>query len=116
MRMYTFRIIIIIQINAIIIYNGTIDIISLPVSMVGCIDKSDASYKASIKKESCDAVLYFTFLESNRMFAIKTVKLRFGNANPQKKNKIILDIDKAALFSSELIWRILEIIRNIIVI
>lgn len=103
MRMYTFRIIIIIQINAIIIYNGTIDIISLPVSMVGCIDKSDASYKASIKKESCDAVLYFTFLESNRMFAIKTVKLRFGNANPQKKNKIILDIDKAALFSSELI-------------
>lgn len=86
--------------GAIIVYNVTTDSgyrVVLPAAAVPRTDKPDALYLALVRRKSCGStVLYFTYLGSSRMFAIKAVNLRSGNANGsivdigRKKNKIVL--------------------------
>ncbi|XP_017887555.1 major royal jelly protein 1 [Ceratina calcarata] len=86
--------------GAIIVYNATTDSgyrVILPAAAASGTDKPDALYLALVRRQSCSSpVLYFTYLGSSRMFAIKTVNLRSGNANGSivdvggKKNKIVI--------------------------
>lgn len=110
--------------GAIIVYNVTTDTgyrVVLPAVVAGCTDKPDALYIALVRRESCGPVLYFTFLGSNRMFAIKAVNLRSGNANGSivdiggKKNKIVLlGTDNAAtIFFRIKGEEMLKFIRNV---
>ncbi|OAD58400.1 Major royal jelly protein 1 [Eufriesea mexicana] len=86
--------------GAIIVYNVTTGSgyrVVLPTAVAPRTDKPDALYLALVRRKSCGStVLYFTYLGSSRMFAIKAVNLRSGNANGSivdigtKKNKIVL--------------------------
>lgn len=86
--------------NAIIVYNATTDNgyrVVLPSAVTSGTEKPDALYLAlARRKESDSLVLYFSYLGSNRMFAIKTVNLRSGNADGSivdiggKKDKIVI--------------------------
>lgn len=86
--------------GAIIVYNVTTDEgyrVILPSVVASGTDQPDALYLALVRRKSCGStVLYFTYLGSNRMFAIKAVNLRAGNANGsiveigRKRNKIVV--------------------------
>ncbi|XP_076761600.1 L-dopachrome tautomerase yellow-g [Xylocopa sonorina] len=86
--------------GAIIVYNATTDSgyrVILPAAVASGTDKPDALYLALARKQTCSSpILYFTYLGSNRMFAIKVANLRTGNADGsiveigEKKNKIVL--------------------------
>nr|XP_034188792.1 major royal jelly protein 1 [Osmia lignaria]XP_034188799.1 major royal jelly protein 1 [Osmia lignaria] len=85
--------------RAIIVYNVTADSgyrVVLPSAVTSGMDKPDALYLALVRKSCGTQVLYFTYLGSSRMFAIKASNLRTGNANGSivdiggKKNKIVL--------------------------
>ncbi|CAK9829357.1 Major royal jelly protein 1 [Anthophora retusa] len=86
--------------GAIIVYNATTDRgyrVVLPPAVTADLTKPDALYIALVRRQSCGTpVLYFTYLNSNRMFAIKAANLRSGNANGSivdiggKKNKIVI--------------------------
>ena len=92
--------------RAIIVYNVTADTgyrVVLPRAVTCGSEKRDALYLALIRKSSGIQVLYFTYLGSSRVFAIKATNLRAGNANGSvvdlglKKNKIVvLGTDNAA--------------------
>ncbi|XP_033349099.1 major royal jelly protein 1-like isoform X2 [Bombus vosnesenskii] len=85
--------------GAIIVYNVTTDNgyrVVLPSAVASNTDKPDVLYMALVRRKSCGSVVYFTYLGSSRMFAVKAVNLRTGNANGsivdigRKKNKIVL--------------------------
>ncbi|KOC60604.1 Major royal jelly protein 1 [Habropoda laboriosa] len=86
--------------GAIIVYNATTDRgyrVVLPPAVTSGLNKPDALYIALVRRQSCGTpVLYFTYLNSNRMFAIKAANLRSGNANGSivdiggKRNKIVI--------------------------
>ncbi|KAK9299376.1 hypothetical protein QLX08_007613 [Tetragonisca angustula] len=86
--------------GAIIVFNVTTDEgyrVILPSAVASSTDKPDALYLALVRRKSCGStVLYFTYLGSSRMFAIKAVNLRAGNAHGsivdigRKRNKIVV--------------------------
>ncbi|XP_003708511.2 L-dopachrome tautomerase yellow-g [Megachile rotundata] len=85
--------------RAIVVYNVTADTgyrVILPSAVASGMEKPDALYMALVRRSCGTQVLYFTYLGSNRMFAIKTSNLRTGNANGSivdiggKKKKIVL--------------------------
>ncbi|XP_078042777.1 L-dopachrome tautomerase yellow-g [Augochlora pura] len=85
--------------RAIIVYNVTADSgyrVVLPRAVTSGAEKKDALYLALIRKSCGSQVLYFTYLGSNRVFAIRATSLRAGNANGSvaevglKKNKIVI--------------------------
>lgn len=84
--------------RAIIVYNVTADSgyrVVLPRAVTSGAQNRDALYLALVRKSCGSHILYFTYLGSNRVFAIKATNLRAGNANgsiveiAQKKNKIV---------------------------
>lgn len=84
--------------KAIIVYNVTSDNgyrVVLPRAVTSYGDKRDALYLALIRKSCGTQVLYFTYLGSDKVFAIKATNLRAGNPNGSivevavKKNKIV---------------------------
>ncbi|XP_054013477.1 major royal jelly protein 1 [Hylaeus anthracinus] len=84
--------------RAIIVYNVTADSgyrVVLPRAVTSGAEKRDALYLALIRKSCGTGVLYFTYLGSNRIFAIRAANLRAGNANGSvaevgaKKSKIV---------------------------
>ncbi|XP_043248528.1 major royal jelly protein 1 [Colletes gigas] len=85
--------------RAIIVYNVTADSgyrVVLPRAVTSGAEKKDALYLALIRRSCGTQLLYFTYLGSNRIFAIRATNLRAGNANGSvaevgtKKNKIVL--------------------------
>ncbi|XP_076287426.1 major royal jelly protein 1-like [Lasioglossum baleicum] len=85
--------------RAIIVYNVTADggyRVVLPRAVTSGAEKKDALYLALIRKSCGTQILYFTYLGSNRVFAIRATNLRAGNANGSvaevgpKKNKIVI--------------------------
>ncbi|XP_076170829.1 L-dopachrome tautomerase yellow-g [Ptiloglossa arizonensis] len=84
--------------RAILVYNVTADRgyrVVLPRVVTSGAEKKDALYLALIRKNCGTQYLYFTYLGSNRVFAMKASSLRVGNANGAvfevgvKKNKIV---------------------------
>ncbi|KZC08252.1 PREDICTED: major royal jelly protein 1 [Dufourea novaeangliae] len=85
--------------RAIIVYNVTADRgyrVVLPRAVVKSAEKKDALYLSLIRKSCGTQVLYFSYLGSSRIFAIKATNLRAGNPNGSvvevglKKNKIVI--------------------------
>ncbi|XP_076376307.1 L-dopachrome tautomerase yellow-g [Megalopta genalis] len=85
--------------RAIIVYNLTADSgyrVVLPKAVTSGAEKKDALYLALIRRSCGSQILYFTYLGSNRVFAIRATSLRAGNANGSvvevglKKNKIVI--------------------------
>lgn len=67
--------------KAIIVYNVTADKgyrVILPNAVTTGVQRRDVLYSTLVKKSCGTSVLYFTYLGSNRLFAIKTENLRRG--------------------------------------
>ncbi|KAG7211986.1 hypothetical protein KM043_011184 [Ampulex compressa] len=85
--------------RAIIVYNVTSDKgyrVILPRAVTAGAERTDVLYLVLVRKSCGTPVLYFTYLGSNRLFSIKAINLRRGNANGSvvdvgaKQNKIVL--------------------------
>ncbi|EFN80993.1 Protein yellow [Harpegnathos saltator] len=85
--------------RSIIVYNVTADKgyrVILPSAVTAGVQRRDVLYLALVKKSCGTSILYFTYLGSNKLFAIKAVNLRKGytqgavvDVGP-KQNKIVL--------------------------
>lgn len=95
--------------NAIIIYNITSNKgyrVILPNAVTTGTKSKDVLYTALVKKSCGTSYLYFTYLGSDKLFAIKTVNLREGNTQgsvvdvgPKQQKIVLLGTDDAsALF------------------
>lgn len=85
--------------RAIIVYNVTADLgyrVVLPPAVTCGSQKRDALYLALVRQNHRTPILYFTYLGSSKIFAIKAVNLRAGNPNGavvevgRKMNKIVV--------------------------
>lgn len=85
--------------KSIIVYNVTADRgyrVVLPSAVTAGVERRDVLYLVLVKKSCGTAVLYFTYLGSNKLFAIKAVNLRKGYTNGAvvdvgpKQDKIVL--------------------------
>ncbi|XP_032684644.1 major royal jelly protein 1 [Odontomachus brunneus] len=85
--------------RSIIVYNVTADKgyrVVLPSAVTAGVERRDVLYLALVKKSCGTSILYFTYLGSNKLFAIKAVNLRKGYTNGAvvavgpKQNKIVL--------------------------
>ncbi|XP_066592040.1 major royal jelly protein 1 [Prorops nasuta] len=85
--------------GAIIVYNVTTDRgyrVVLPPAVTSGLDRNDVLYIVLVKKSCGSTVLYFTYLGSGRLFSIRAINLRTGNASGSiadvgaKQNKIVL--------------------------
>ena len=85
--------------RSIIVYNVTADKgfrVILPNAVTTGVQRRDVLYSTLVKKSCGTPVLYFTYLGSNRLFAIKAESLRRGLSQGSvidigpKQNKIVL--------------------------
>ena len=85
--------------RSIIVYNVTADKgfrVILPNAVTTGVQRRDVLYSTLVKKSCGTPVLYFTYLGSNRLFAIKAENLRRGLSQGSvidigpKQNKIVL--------------------------
>jgi len=85
--------------RSIIVYNVTADKgyrVILPNAVTTGVQRRDVLYMTLIKKSCGTPILYFTYLGSNRLFAIKAVHLRKGQTHGAvmdvgpKQNKIVI--------------------------
>jgi len=85
--------------RSIIVYNVTADKgyrVILPNAVTAGVQRRDVLYMTLVKKSCGTPILYFTYLGSNRMFAIKAIYLRKGQTHGAvmdigpKQNKIVI--------------------------
>lgn len=89
--------------RSIIVYNVTADKgfrVILPNAVTAGAQRRDVLYLALVKKTCGTTMLYFTYLGSNKVFAIKAVNLRKGythgavvDVGPKSKQIVILGTD-----------------------
>lgn len=84
--------------RSIIVYNVTADKgyrVVLPSAVTAGVQRRDVLYLALVKRSCGTSIVYFTYLGSNKLFAIKAVNLRKGYTHGSvvdvgpKQNKIV---------------------------